>query len=718
MTIKDASGAQVVLNATILQLEAIVVTGAITNATCNGKGDGAIDLSVAGGSGGYTFIWSNGATTEDLVELKSGSYTVIVKDSIGCSSQKTFTLVNTSQITISATSVLPTCNQSNGSINITVSGGVGPYTYLWSNSAISEDIQNLGAGLYKVTVTDANGCTAELAYNLRENNTLKLSATVTQTSCLDDASGSVDVTTSGGTAPYIYTWSNGATTEDLSGLVAGLYKLTVTDANGCVQVLQISITKKTFQVTTQVVQPLCHNDNTGSITLTPSGGVEPYAYEWSNGTTGNSLTGLAPGVYYVTLTDKTGCIKTLTFVITNPPALVATATVSNSQCSAEGSNAIDLTVTGGKAPYSYTWSNGSTSQDLDSLQSGSYTVVIKDANGCSITKEIIVSGSTTGWACLINQPDSIPVCNSPNNILSTSIEGADRYQWSVQSSDGQWAISGNSTGPSITYSSGDVNSNATFTLTIIKDGCTQTCTYTVATCQLQDDGGGDDGSDDETCEECFDSSITLVNQDGSCKTYEVIVSTTGNCKYELSHWDIAIPCGSIKNTWNSGGWKMEIGKDPTTGLTGLKVDGINDFGKEHETFKVRFTICGDYTCNETLSDWDPVVAFKAGQCIAYDTLNLSGNNHDPEDDGQVCAYPNPFHGNLKFNWKCDEDDYVELDIIDKCGKEVHKVYKGKVWKGESYSFECSAENLNEDLYIYRFTSSKKKPQYGKLIRKH
>ena len=161
---------------------------------------------------------------------------------------------------------------------------------------------------------------------------------------------------------------------------------------------------------------------------------------------------------------------------------------------------------------------------------------------------------------------------------------------------------------------------------------------------------------------------------------------------------------------------MEIGTDPTTGITGLKVDGVNGFGKEVETFKVKFTICGDYACKETLNDWDPIVAYKAGQCIAIDTLN-NGGGHDDEDD-VVCAYPNPFHGNLKFQWKCKQDDYVELDIIDKCGKTVHKVYKGNVWKGESYSFECNDENLNEDLYIYRFSCSKGKTQYGKLIKKH
>ncbi|MEO7990499.1 MAG: SprB repeat-containing protein [Chryseolinea sp.] len=723
VTVRDASGTELILNGTISQPASIVISETITNASCNGRADGAIDLTVSGGNAVYTYSWSNGATTQDLTALKSEMYNVTVRDSIGCSIQKSFNLVNTSQILITATSTLPACSQSNGGINITVSGGLTPYTYQWSNGATTEDIQNVSAGIYKVTVTDASECSTELLYSLRENNTLKLSSVVTQTTCLDDGSGAIDLIVSGGTAPYTYLWTNGATTQDLTDLLAGIYKVTVTDANGCSIILAISVSKKTFQVDSQVLQPLCHNGDDGSIVLTPSGGVEPYTYVWSNGLTGNSITGIAPGVYKVTITDATGCSRLLTYTITNPSPITLSASISNAQCNAEGSYNIDLTVAGGKSPYTYVWSNGATTEDLNSLQSGTYTVIIKDTNGCSTTKDVVVSGSAAGWSCLITQPDSAAICGSMNNALATSVAGATSYQWTVQSSDSKWIITNDANGQSIVYTAGDVNSTATFTLTIIKDGCTQTCSYTATTCTVPDDGGGgngggDGGENNETCDECFDSSVVLVSTDGSCKTYEVTVSTDGNCQHELSHWDVAIPCGNVTNMWNSGGWKMELGTDPTTGIAGLKVDGVNGFGKESATFKVKFTICGDNSCNETLKDWDPIVAYKAELCIAIDTLGHG--DHSGGDDGgvKVCAYPNPFHGNLKFDWKCDEDDYVELDIIDKCGKQVHQVYKGNVWKGESYSFECGDNKLNDDFYIYRFTCTKNKTQYGKLLKLH
>lgn len=715
--IKDAAGEELELITAVTQPAQIVVNDSITSTGCSGQPDGAIDISVSGGVGSYTFTWSNGAVSEDLSGLAPGTYSVIIKDSSNCSVQKSFVVGNSAQITIIATATQPSCTKSNGNINITVSGGTEPYTFVWSNGATTEDIQNLAPGAFKVIVTDANGCTADFTYVLREANTLRLNAVVTQTSCLDDASGAVDLIVSGGTAPYTYTWSNGETTEDLDGLTAGIYKVTVTDANGCSATLTVSVSKKTFQVGNVVVQPLCHGDSTGSITLNPIGGVPPFAYQWSTGNTGNSITELAPGVYTVVITDASGCSRNLAFVISDPPELAASATIGNTQCTAEGSFTLDLTVSGGKSPYTYQWSNGSTSKDIDSLQSGPYSVIIKDVNGCSLTKEFVIEAGTSLWACLINQPDTIPLCGSTGNSLATSVAGA-TYQWTVQSSDGSWSITQGSNTSAIVYTAGAENSSATFTLTLTKDGCSQTCSYTATTCKGDSTGGedpggpGEPGSGDEDCEECFDSSEEIISEEGSCITYKMTVSTNGNCRHDLSHWVVAIPCGVVKNYSNSEGWKMSIGTDPKTGVYGLKVDDISGFGKTEDRFTVTFTICSESSsCEEKLDGWEPLFAYKAGQCVAYDKPD------DESEEEPVCSYPNPFRDDIKFRWICKEDDYVDLRIVDKTGKDVRHVFRGEVRKGKTYVFECSAADLREDLYIYRLTS-KKKTVYGKLLRGH
>lgn len=795
--VEDARGDTVSVQATIMQPTAISIAGTTNNATCAGSLTGAIDVTVTGGKGGYTFGWNNGATTEDLAALKAGSYLLTVKDSTGCSAQKVFTIANATTLSLSVTSVMPTCTQANGSIDLTITGGVGPYTYTWSTGNNTEDLSNVGVGLYKVSVTDSQGCTAELSYNLRENNTLRIAADVTQTSCTDDASGAINISVSGGTSPYTNSWSNGTTAEDLTNLIAGLYRVTVTDANGCTITMSFNVTKKTFTAGQTLTQPLCNGSATGSITLNPAGGTAPYTYQWSNGATSNSLSDLAAGVYSVTITDASGCTKQFTFIISNPPVLSANASFSSLQCGVDGSYAIDLSVNGGKGPYSYIWSNGATTEDLSGLNSGTYTVTIKDASGCtltkevsitpstsainataqvsslqcgaegsytinldvsggsapytyqwsngattedlnglntgtytvvitdatgcSITKEVVVTATASGVACAITPLDSIPVCGTTGITMTTSVV-ADSYQWSVQSTDGSWTITSSTTAAAIAFTAGNENSAATFTLVVTKDGCSQTCTYAITTCTSADDNGGGggngggDGENDGSCETCFESDVKVISQSGSCTTYEAKISTDGSCSHDLSHWTIGVPCGSISNYWNSEGWKMSIGKDPTTGVYGLKVDDINDFGKTAEYFTVKFTVCRESSCDD---DWSPIVAYKAGLCIAYDTLGTQdGSAGDNEDGGntEVCGYPNPFKDKIHFKWTSEHDEYVEINICDKDGREVSKVYKGHVRKGEEQNVECDASALNEGMYFYRFNCSKSGSRYGKILK--
>jgi hypothetical protein len=162
---------------------------------------------------------------------------------------------------------------------------------------------------------------------------------------------------------------------------------------------------------------------------------------------------------------------------------------------------------------------------------------------------------------------------------------------------------------------------------------------------------------------------------------------------------------------------MEFGKDPTTGIYGLKVDGINTFGSSEDYFTVRFTICFDsYECRDELKEWNPVVGYKAGQCIAYDTLNPEDDHYDNEDDSDspVCkAYPNPYRDKLSFEWKAERDEEASLEIFDLHGHRVKDLFRGKVYQGEHYKVECN--DLDGAFYIYRFRSGNKTSQ-GKICR--
>jgi hypothetical protein len=233
VVVTDATGATVTLNATITQPSAITISPAVVNASCNGKADGSIQLSVSGGTGSYSYLWNTGATTSSLDSLKAGSYSVTVKDSSGCVLNMTQSVTNIKMLTLSATQQLPACNQSNGNLTVTPSGGTNPYHFKWSNGDTTSSINNLPAGNYSVVAIDAEGCSVSSNYSLRENNTLRISYTLKPTSCLDDSSGAIDISVTGGTQPYYFSWSNGATTEDLQNLSSGSYMVTVTDSLGC-----------------------------------------------------------------------------------------------------------------------------------------------------------------------------------------------------------------------------------------------------------------------------------------------------------------------------------------------------------------------------------------------------------------------------------------------------------------------------------------------------
>lgn len=498
VTIKDADGNTLTLNDVLSGPPPIVITETVVNPTCSGLSNGSIDLEVSGGTGSYSYQWNHGPTTQDQANLPSGLYTVAVTDSLGCSLQKTFMLTNGTLLSSEAVLTQPSCSGNDGAIDITPIGGTAPYTYRWNTSATTQDLQNIGAGFFRITITDANGCSAVRSQTLQINNTLAPSYIVIPTSCLGDNSGAIDLAVSGGTGPYTTVWTDGPTTEDRSGLTAGNYQVTVTDATGCSRILDITVYKKPLEVTTTVNQPSCSGD-TGSVTVEPVGGVPPYTYNWSNGDTDNTAEGLVPGVYSVTITDGSGCSTDQFFGIIAPVPMQVFGEVTNAQCGANDSYAISLTVFGGKYPYSYSWSNGATIEDISGLAAGIYTVHITDAASCVAEKTFTIEPVLNG-ACLINAPTVTLVCQSVGNIITTAVTGATTYSWTVTSSDNSWVITSGSSDSSAVYTVGAPGSTATFTLNLTKNGCTQTCSYTVTSgCVERDNTGGGDPTSSEPC---------------------------------------------------------------------------------------------------------------------------------------------------------------------------------------------------------------------------
>ena len=364
-----------------------------------------------------TYDWSNGATTEDLSNIGAGTCHVIVTDENGCFEEITVEITEPEGMELTEThsdynGYGVSCNgATDGSIDVTVTGGAGNYTYSWSSGQTTEDLSNIGAGTYTLTVTDENGCEQEITVEITETDSMAISETHSDytgygVSCNGVADGSIDVTVTGGTGVYTYDWSNGATTEDLSDIGAGTYTVTATDENGC----SVEITVEIIE-TEPIELSETHSDYSGfgvscfgyedgSIDLTVTGGTGVYTYDWSNGATTEDLSNIGAGTYTVIVTDENGCFEEITVEITEPEGMELTETHSDYNgygvsCNGATDGSIDVTVTGGAGNYTYSWSSGQTTEDLSNIGAGTYTLTVTDENGCEqeITVEITETDS-------------------------------------------------------------------------------------------------------------------------------------------------------------------------------------------------------------------------------------------------------------------------------------------------------------------------------------
>ena len=428
VTVTDANGCTANSLFTVSGSNGITVTFVETDITCNGQANGSINLTVSGGSGNYSYSWSNGATTQDISSLSPGTYTVSVTDvSTGCSSFLSFTITQPTGFNGFVDITHVSCNGgNNGAIDLTIFGATPPYTYLWSpGGQTTQDISGLTAGNYTITITDANGCTAGAGLTVTQPAAINLTETHVNVTCAGGANGSINLSVAGGSAPYTYGWSNGATTQDLSGLSAGLYVVTVTDANGCSSNLSVSITELsnlTINIVS-VVNSQC-NANTGSIDISVAGGSGNYSYSWSpGGQITQDRTNLAPGIYCVTVTDITnGCVQSQCINISETGAPNVSAVVTPASDCAATNGAIDVTVSGGSGNYSYLWSPGAqTTQDLTNLSPGTYTVTVTDVTtGCSgLISYTVTAGSAMSLTATITNSS----CSSSTGAIDLAVSG-------------------------------------------------------------------------------------------------------------------------------------------------------------------------------------------------------------------------------------------------------------------------------------------------------
>ena len=402
-------------------------------ATTCGLENGSVDLTTTG-TGPFTYQWSNGATTEDLTDVPPGTYTVLVSDANFCLGTAEATVANNNTpINISGSPTANTLcgNSNNGGIDITIDPA-GTYNIEWSNGATTEDLTDLAAGTYEVTITAGTDCESTASFTVEDDvEAPEISEVITAAIC-NEANGEIDLNINGGTEPYTFDWSNASTEEDQIGLLPGSYSVTVTDANDCSteEVFNVTNNSSSFSLNGDVV-PLtsCVNDN-GSVdlTITPAG---TYTIEWSNGETTEDLNDLPAGTYEVVVTESGSCSASATFVVEDETSFPSISQNISPELCGQEDGGFDITVTGGAAPYSFAWSNGSTEEDLLGVTAGTYTVVITGANGCTAETTAEVPESTTSFS-IQGIPSANTSCAVTNGGIDITVTppGAYTFEWS------------------------------------------------------------------------------------------------------------------------------------------------------------------------------------------------------------------------------------------------------------------------------------------------
>ena len=383
------------------------------NISCNGNSDGSILMTVSGGSGNYVYSWTGPggytASTKDISNLRAGTYTCTVRDLNGCilTPSPTFTLTEPTilEISSSTTSVSAdgayniNCYGANsGWINLIVSGGsTATYKYNWSTtngSGIVNGQKNqslLTAGTYHVVVTDSNRCVTTKDITLTQPPDLVVHLTSTNITCQSPGfdNGAIDLTVSGGIAPYSYLWSNGAITQDLSGLTTGNYEVTVTDFNGCIKKASITVQLPPALNYSKVISDYngfnisCNGMADGFINVNPTTGLAPFIYTWTgpNGftSTTKNIASLRAGQYQLLIVDKNECRASETFTLTEPGKLSITYSVPasnaggfNLNCAGDSAGYINIVPVNQVNNVDYLWSDGIFGSSRTNLPAGSY----------------------------------------------------------------------------------------------------------------------------------------------------------------------------------------------------------------------------------------------------------------------------------------------------------------------------------------------------------
>ncbi|MFN0013224.1 MAG: MopE-related protein [Saprospiraceae bacterium] len=400
-TVTDGNCTQVLSNLEVVSPPPIVIEqNNLKNVSCFGVSNGSVDLAVFGATPPYGYMWSNGALTEDLTGLPSGTYQCAITDANGCQfASPVFSVTEPQLLTVQVDSLrnVRCFGETNGFLRIKASGGTLPYQYLWNNGASTTILSGIPAGIFTVTVTDANGCTASRLAVVTQPSSLQIetAATVNPT-CAGASNGSIELSVAGGKPPYFYSWNLGGNTAKIQNLGVGQYRATIVDGQGCSFITPFYklTAPQLLSVTLDSLQNVgCKGSPTGLIVVNISGAVGHVMATWNGVPDDLTLNNASAGQYILRAVDSRSCTILDTFIVFEPATSLSILLqeVRDALCAGEPTGSVTLRVAGGTPPYQYAWNNGAVGPNLPAVPAGIYSLTVTDDNGCTrVLSDIVV----------------------------------------------------------------------------------------------------------------------------------------------------------------------------------------------------------------------------------------------------------------------------------------------------------------------------------------
>jgi hypothetical protein len=608
----------------------------------------------------------------DSITLTAGSS--------NCPATASVTIGSTSNFSLTPNAIGATCGISNGTASVATTGGSN-YSYNWSNGATTDTISELVGGTYTVTVSASGGCSATASAVVSSTFGVTLSPVITNTTC-NVNNGSADAGVSSGSGPFTYLWSNGGTTAHISNLAPGTYSVIVQGAGGCeakATVVVDSSSNITLAATGGSVA--CGGGGGASVSVTT--GTGPYSYSWSNGATTAGLSGVGVGNYSVTVTTALGCSASATATVSSSGSSVVFSASSLPTNCGNDIGAVNINITSGTPPYTYSWSNGATTDSLRNLAGGSYTVTVTGSNGCTATADAAVSVSGT---LLINTSVVNTTCGNANGSASvTTTSGSYTYIWSNGATTS--TISNLASGTYTVTVNALSGCNATSSVVINPSGGAVTITPSAsAICQ---------GDTSTICAPSgYNSYLWNVGETSSCidaissGNYYVTVTDNANCTAVSNHvtitvnappavtitlhgGDTLVATGAVSYQWYNG---TTLIAGATSSIYVVTQDG---------TYSASGT--DGNGCTSKSNSENIKIVLGIAQVIA---------------DGNIKVYPNPL---ANGSWHVDvSDDWIgsNCDIVDEAGRVIYHTQL----KGSQSEIEV---NVAQGVYLMRISSGQK-----------